>query len=472
MSKFLDMTGLTHFKNKMINVVNSGLNKKVDKVTGKSLISDTEIQRLAGVTNYDDSGVKASIQMITPYNITFGTPEVLVNTTTLSFSKDRDYSWYTSREYPFSGVSVSALFDINAMYKVTWDGVVYEAFFELYTRDTTKLDTPKQKGFYDWGCIGNITDKIEDYYSRLSITATPFCIEYDFHRNDGEIAVFSFDTATSHTIKIEKIPFTKTKNISPAFTEYVDPTIKSVVISEGKGGVGSIQGGSSLASGLCSHAVGEFCIASGRSSHAEGLNCTADGYASHAEGYACTASSTSSHAEGYACTASGYYSHAEGATCTASGNASHAEGYTCTASSACSHAEGYSCTASGHASHAEGQFTVASGGLSHAGGNKSEASNNISFTHGNFTKATQLSQFTVGYANDPQADSIFEVGNGLLADGTPCSGGSVEPTTRQNAFAVKQDGSVEIQTSLKIKKSDGTLITLTADNLEKLLKLI
>lgn len=35
---------------------------KVDKVDGKSLISDTEIARLAKVTNYDDSGVKADIQ--------------------------------------------------------------------------------------------------------------------------------------------------------------------------------------------------------------------------------------------------------------------------------------------------------------------------------------------------------------------------------------------------------------------------
>lgn len=35
---------------------------KVDKVAGKSLISDTEIVRLAKVTNYNDSGVKADIQ--------------------------------------------------------------------------------------------------------------------------------------------------------------------------------------------------------------------------------------------------------------------------------------------------------------------------------------------------------------------------------------------------------------------------
>lgn len=37
------------------------LGKKVDKVTGYSLVSDTEIARLAGVTNYDDTAVKADI---------------------------------------------------------------------------------------------------------------------------------------------------------------------------------------------------------------------------------------------------------------------------------------------------------------------------------------------------------------------------------------------------------------------------
>lgn len=37
------------------------LNKKVDKVEGKSLISDTEITRLASVKNYDDAAIKADI---------------------------------------------------------------------------------------------------------------------------------------------------------------------------------------------------------------------------------------------------------------------------------------------------------------------------------------------------------------------------------------------------------------------------
>ena len=37
------------------------LGKKVDKVTGKSLIADTEITRLASVKNYDDTAIKADI---------------------------------------------------------------------------------------------------------------------------------------------------------------------------------------------------------------------------------------------------------------------------------------------------------------------------------------------------------------------------------------------------------------------------
>ena len=44
--------------------VNASLNTKVDKVTGKSLVSDTEIARLKNVVNYDDSSIKTSITNI------------------------------------------------------------------------------------------------------------------------------------------------------------------------------------------------------------------------------------------------------------------------------------------------------------------------------------------------------------------------------------------------------------------------
>ena len=41
--------------------VNSALSNKVDKVDGKSLVSDTEIERLKNVDNYDDTAIKESI---------------------------------------------------------------------------------------------------------------------------------------------------------------------------------------------------------------------------------------------------------------------------------------------------------------------------------------------------------------------------------------------------------------------------
>lgn len=41
--------------------LNSSINSKVDKVVGKSLISDSEITRLASVTNYDDTDLAAEL---------------------------------------------------------------------------------------------------------------------------------------------------------------------------------------------------------------------------------------------------------------------------------------------------------------------------------------------------------------------------------------------------------------------------
>lgn len=44
--------------------VNSSLDAKVDKVSGKSLISDAEISRLSKISNYDDTSIKSSITSI------------------------------------------------------------------------------------------------------------------------------------------------------------------------------------------------------------------------------------------------------------------------------------------------------------------------------------------------------------------------------------------------------------------------
>lgn len=58
-------------KNKTdISLANAEIAKKVDKVSGKSLIADSEIERLANVDNYDDTSVNAQIADI--YNNRIG----------------------------------------------------------------------------------------------------------------------------------------------------------------------------------------------------------------------------------------------------------------------------------------------------------------------------------------------------------------------------------------------------------------
>ena len=65
-SKYLtehqDITGLATKEEVQAKADASALDNKVDKAEGKSLVADTEIARLAEVKNYDDTGVKASIQ--------------------------------------------------------------------------------------------------------------------------------------------------------------------------------------------------------------------------------------------------------------------------------------------------------------------------------------------------------------------------------------------------------------------------
>lgn len=55
--KIFDENGLAY----LIQKIKIWDNGKVDKETGKSLVSDTEIARLANVTNYDDTAIQAAV---------------------------------------------------------------------------------------------------------------------------------------------------------------------------------------------------------------------------------------------------------------------------------------------------------------------------------------------------------------------------------------------------------------------------
>ena len=200
----------------------------------------------------------------------------------------------------------------------------------------------------------------------------------------------------------------------------------------------------------------------------EGLGSTASGVASHAEGYSTEASGSISHVEGECSIASGVASHAEGDSTTASGECSHAEGDSTTASGECSHAEGVSTTAKGMCSHAEGSSTTA-GECSHAEGSNTEAKGKYSHASGFLTQATHSCQYAVGCGNDPKADSLFEVGNGLNAEGNLIDDTTTvfDLKTRRNAFRVTNTGYAIAQTALQIGET-----AITEGQLKQLIQLI
>ena len=200
----------------------------------------------------------------------------------------------------------------------------------------------------------------------------------------------------------------------------------------------------------------------------EGFGSTASGDFSHAEGYSTEASGEKSHAEGECSIASGVASHAEGYSTEASGEKSHAEGSSTTAGE-CSHAEGTNSHAVGEVSHAEGMNTLSEGKCSHAEGSNTEAKGKYSHASGFLTQATHSCQYAVGCGNDPKADSLFEVGNGLNAEGNLIDDTTTlfDLKTRRNAFRVTNTGYAIAQTALQIGET-----AITEGQLKQLIQLI
>lgn len=145
------------------------------------------------------------------------------------------------------------------------------------------------------------------------------------------------------------------------------------------------------------------------------------------------------------------------------------EGHGVTASGAFSHAEGISTRASGMAAHAEGKNTLAEGESSHAEGSNTEAKGKYSHASGFCTQTTHSCQYAVGCGNDPQADSLFEVGNGLNAEGNLIDDTTTvfDLKTRRNAFRVTNTGYAIAQTALQIGET-----AITEGQLKQLIQLI
>ena len=226
---------------------------------------------------------------------------VLVEERAVSFSLDKSEGLYTAI---FESTFEAA---VGEVYKVSWDGTVYEC---------ACVEVPAGTA------IGNLS-----LGSGIGAdTGEPFVmIIQNGHRS---IVIMTEDTSDTHTFSISGF----VAEVVKIDEKYLPDVLTTKMNNTNPTGSGSFS-----------------------------LNRKADtpiGANSFAEGWKTTASGERSHAEGSETTASGHRSHAEGNVTTASGSYSHAEGYATIASGEGSHAEGYSTIASSNRQHVQGQYNI------------------------------------------------------------------------------------------------------------------
>ena len=340
--------------------------------------------------------------------VTFGDPTVLVDTTTVSFSKDGDHDWYVSSANPLAGFTTSSFVD-SAVFVVEWDGTEYEALCRMH-RDVTS--TALTYSFYSIGSISPLG------YAGFPEDGFPFAIVRGY-LNASNVLVFSYDTEASHTIKITKIPFTRT-------------LIDDTYFLKSHRQLSAIR--------VCLGSNNDFGIAEGYAKSASFIG-------AHAEGLGTDSRQVAAHAEGCGTIAGGYSCHAEGLLTTTSGNYAHSEGLFSSASEEASHAEGRSTSASGRSSHAEGRETSASGRSSHA--------------EGEGTVANHRNQHVFGQFNvvDPSSENAETIGNyaEIVGNGTANN-------SRSNARTLDWSGNEVLSGGLTVNSTSGITIGQTAVN--------
>ena len=291
--------------------------------------------------------------------VTYGEPSDLVNTTTVSFSKDGSNSWYVSAADQISGMS----FETNKVYTVTWDGTDYDCY--CFAADRIRNDN---NATFTCFVVGNSSVFGQD---NPYASDAPFAIVKQF--NNGEtnnVRIVTSSTSASHTVKVAAKTFNAVVLDKQQYESisngrqlgFLGSGLNSAVFNRGaiaSGENSAVFGTGTHATNYACMAIGSGTKATGPAAFAHGMYTLASNYGSHAEGYQAKASGIYDHAEGYSTISSGYGTHAEGTTTTASGNWAHAEGNGTVASGANTHAEGKKTIANHASQHALGEFNVA-----------------------------------------------------------------------------------------------------------------
>ena len=131
--------------------------------------------------------------------------ETIIANKTVSFHLDTselNTGLYVSDE----GVITSAQWPISnySKYLITWDGVEYEVWEDLFTRTKWDPTTGFPTTWYDWYCMGN-GEKLGAYHPETK--DIPFAITRDLLTNKADIYIWATNgsTASTHTITVKKV---------------------------------------------------------------------------------------------------------------------------------------------------------------------------------------------------------------------------------------------------------------------------
>lgn len=257
-------------------------NSKVDKEDGKSLILNSEIERLSSLENYDDTQIKKDISAL---NTSKADITDLVGKKLKGGEIFNDYVNNIAEE----SYSHAEGFNTKA------NGVASHA--EGYKTIANGIYSHAEGANTQAGAHGHA-------------------------EGNGSIAGDTCHAEGKNTIS--------NGNFSHSEGEGTEAT----------GDNSHSEGYRTKATGRQAHSEGNSTVASGHYSHAEGKSTVASGEFTHTEGYLTTATGKYSHSEGHSCSALGLSSHAEGESNTASGDHSHAEGLYTEVVKFCGHVEG------------------------------------------------------------------------------------------------------------------------------------
>lgn len=153
-------------------------------------------------TNYGNPSLNELHKIVNTYS---------EETTTLVANKTLSFHLDTSELN--TGLYVTNVDEISASqiprspyskYIITWDGVDYEAWEDVFTHSTWNETTGLNTGWYDWECIGN-GEKLGAYHPESS--NLPFAISRNLFTNKSDMYVWATNgsTASTHTITIKKV---------------------------------------------------------------------------------------------------------------------------------------------------------------------------------------------------------------------------------------------------------------------------